>query len=390
MAGSRSGPVIVLCLLVALLVGLWCLLSPDPDDGPGRTAPPVAWDMDVVEEPGQRAGRVIPSLGLAPDPMVADVTWLPSPQADILLPESDTVVEETGGALQIPAEPADLTLLVEKAMRDVLGALCRRADECCPGEGLCDLEAMEQMPMDEVAEEMVRQGGEDPHLDEQALDECLVALRTFPCAADFDGTARAVCHEGDGGERACDEVPGKPTVPTACRRLVRGDAGPGEPCEEDQACDGDAVCVKVRGAEGQGTCRALAARGDPCTWSAGCQGDMLCVRGTCSPPRGAGQVCDGAQPWCSQGRCRVGTCAFGLTCRDGLCAPQGREGTGCRLEEDCARGMVCDSEAGCRWPGEGEEEWVGHPRPDPDAESPICKIFRGINERRRSEEGPGS
>lgn len=383
MARSRSSPAIVLGILAALIVGLWCFLSSEPDEDPARSDPPVADDTDVMEEPEQRSPRKPLPLSLEPDPVIADVVLMPRPRLDVLLPEYDAALEETNEPLHVPAEPVDLTLLVEKAMRDVLAALCRRADECCPGEGLCDLKVMEMLPMDEVAEEMVRQSGEGARLDEQALDECLVALRDFPCEADFDGGSRAVCHDGDDGERICDEIPGKPLIPAACRRLVRGNAAVGEPCKEDPACGGDAVCVKVRVAEEQGTCRTLATRGDPCSWNADCRGEMLCVRGTCSPPRGAGQVCEGAQPWCTMGRCRVGTCAYGLTCRDGLCKSQGRDSVDCRMEEDCARGMICDSQEGCRWPGEGE--WVAHPEPAPDAELPICKSFRKMNEHRQAE-----
>ncbi len=381
MARSRSGPILALAIIAALVAGLWLFFSRGPSETEAGSDPPVLEREDVIEESPRPSRAPTLALGLDPDPMIADVAGLSPPRIDLVIPELDVTPEEVVDPLIVPAEPRDLTLLVEKAMREVLAALCKRADECCPEAELCDLSIMAKMPMDEVAQEMVKQGGEGAGLDEQAVDECLLALRDFPCESDFDGMSRAVCSDGEDGERVCDEVPGKPSIPPACRRLVRGTTAVGEPCDEDQACGGAAVCVKVRVAEGQGACRVLADRGAPCSWSADCQGDLLCVRGTCSPPRGAGQVCEGAQPWCTMGRCRVGTCKYGLTCRDGLCQAQGREGGSCRMEEDCARGMVCDGPGTCRWAEPGE--WHSEPVREADAELPICRNFRRMTQQHR-------
>jgi hypothetical protein len=376
MARSRSGPVLVLVVLAALAAGIWLLFSRGPVETGAPAAPGAAGDVvDEVDPPQRRAPL---ALGLDPEPMLADVVSMPRPRPDIVLQEADGVQEEASGALLVPAEPVDLVLEVETAMREVLAALCKRADECCPSQGLCDLEIMAAAPMDEVAEEMVKQGGEGARMDEEALDECLVALRDYPCENDFDGMSRASCHETGDGERICEEIPAKASIPAACRKLVRGATAAGDPCGEDQACGGDAVCVKVRAAEEEGVCRVLAPRAAPCTWSADCQGELLCVHGTCSPPRAAGQACEGTKPWCTMGQCRVGTCKYGLSCKDGLCVSQGGEGGECRMEEDCVRGMVCE-EGVCRWAEEGE--WVSAPERAPDAELPICKNFRRMKEQ---------
>ena len=53
------------------------------------------------------------------------------------------------------------------------------------------------------------------------------------------------------------------------------------------------------------------------------------------------------------------------------------------MEEDCVRGMICDPEEGCRWPG--EEERANYPGVDPDEELPLCTMFRRMNEERRGE-----
>jgi len=382
MVRPRSGPVLAVAVLLVVVASVWFLAPWGSEKEEDRTVRIASDDADVEEEPDRPMGRPIPPLGFEPDPVTADVRGISRLVIDVVLPEPDVVPDDTLPSLHVAAEPVSPTiLLVEKAMRDVLAALCRRAEECCPDPGICDLLVMEKMPMDEVAEEMVKQGGEGARLDDQALDDCLVALRNYPCDADFDGAARARCREGDDGAVTCDEIPGKPSIPLPCRRLVRGRAADGEACDEDPVCGGDAVCVKIRGAEDRGACRIPADRGEPCSWSADCRGDMLCVHGVCGPPRSAGQACEGEQPWCSRGRCRVGTCALGLICRDGLCAPQGRDGGDCRMEEDCVRGMVCDLRTGCRRPEEEEE--VSHPGPDPDADLPICETFRRMNEQRR-------
>lgn len=381
MARSRSGPVLALLLIAALVLGLWILFASAPEEP--AMDPPRAPGEDVIDAPDPELRRPSLPLGLEPEPILADVIALHPPRFDVVLPEADAAAEEAHSAVHVPAEPVDLILVVEKAMREVLAALCKRADECCPGQDLCDLEIMAKMPMDEVAEEMVKQGGEGARMDEGALDECLLALRDYPCEFDFDGMSRAACHDDDDGERVCDEIPGKASIPTACRKLVRGAGEVGDPCDEDQACGGDAVCVKVRVAEGKGTCRLLAPRAAGCTWSADCQGELLCVHGTCSPPRAAGQACEGAKPWCTMGKCRVGTCKFGLSCRDGLCVAQGTEGVGCRMEEDCVRGMVCDSGA-CRWAEDGE--WLSEPARAPDAELPICRNFRRMTQQHRDQQ----
>ena len=301
------------------------------------------------------------------------------PGFDEVLVEPDVAPGEIGAPLLIvPAEPVDLSVQVEQAMRDVLAALCRRADECCPGAEICDLRVLEAAPMDEVGEDMVKKAGEGATMDEQALDDCLVALRDFSCDADFTEHSRARCRTED-GTRICDEIPNKPILPASCRRLVRGRAEAGAVCDSDHVCGGEAVCVRVNNSGEAGRCSVLAGHGEPCSWNAGCRGGMFCVRGTCSPPPGAGQVCDGEQPWCERGKCRVGTCAFGLVCRDGLCAPQGRAETPCRMDEDCAPGLVCDPEGGCQLTP--DEEGVEGPRPEADYEPPLCGLFRGLNKQ---------
>src|SRR5205823_5789686 len=78
----------------------------------------------------------------------------------------------------------------------------------------------------------------------------------------------------------------------------------------------------------------LPGKGQPCKDGTLCDGDLDCNEGKCTEPRHAGERCSDA-------------CDVGLVCVAGHCAPRGKVGAKCAVNDDCTPDLHCENETRC-------------------------------------------
>ncbi len=235
-----------------------------------------------------------------------------------------------------------------RTLEGLFQAQCDAAVSCCDKKGLSALPARCASEFGWVVIERNFERGV-VGLDPDALEDCITAYENAATTCTETGIAKA------------------------CRGLLAGTQGPGEPCAGFQECDrsdGPVIC-RFTGTDPVGTCTPLihAKEGEPC--EADCQNSTECSGNegglttgprvycfedeglycsyedgaqTCRPLRAVGEECQNAIACGSEGRCYSApstpaerSCALGL--------PLGEE---CRTIDRaaCANELWCDGPSG--------------------------------------------
>ena len=185
----------------------------------------------------------------------------------------------------------------------------------------------------------------------------------------YSATAAAACRDAIGARDCGPRFDDVFISVEACRAMVNGFAGAGEPCTNSLAC-GDGLACALQPDCSMGICVALSANNEPCGIDLPCEPGLYCALTAmrCRAPADlggqcdlalfgnscrTGSFCDTSQPGqtvCAAARGRGSGCTSTFQCaQGGRCianrCSSGLEGDGCMSEADCASGFRCRNNA---------------------------------------------
>lgn len=144
------------------------------------------------------------------------------------------------------------------------------------------------------------------------------------------GECRREGHPCEGNQRCCDDLVCMVSGPGEAERCTPCGVA-GQPCCDEQGCDDESICDTT-----SGQCVACGGADQPCCAEQSCDGGFVCDGGECVPCGGSDQLC-----------CEDGGCDDGFNCTDDGCEACGDEGLDC-----CVDGPACDGGQICTQGGQ--------------------------------------
>jgi len=227
---------------------------------------------------------------------------------DAMLPEMDASAPDSG--------PIELTPVTQAEASAAL------ADAVCAFSDRCQLLELLELVVNESCGDFVQNQFEDGTL--AALETELAAGQVL-----YDGLKMAACI-ADLSDTQCDVDLDQ--LFSTCDSAFVGQVPQGEPCEYNQVCQDEQVCVFSDACPGQ--CAPAPAAGEACTQSTGCSDDLICHDQICKAPLNQGSTCDDDGV----------PCAAGLFCKANLLT--GTSSCDTLNTNPVSRGQTCDLNGG--------------------------------------------
>lgn len=143
-----------------------------------------------------------------------------------------------------------------------------------------------------------------PDLEQRLAHGLLAGVPTSVNAGllDYDANGMPACLD-DIRALGCDVRPTR--LPPSCRDALSGAVSPGDACNTNMDCVGDAFCDQGEAAICPGVCTARLSDGQPCDDDRSCEDGLICenvdddTEFVCTAPRKAGESCRGLyDPMC--------------------------------------------------------------------------------------------